>query len=258
MADDLTVDTADGVRTLTLNRPGRRNALSGALVESLIQQIRRIDPEDGVRVAVLTAAGNKAFCAGGDLMDQQSGGQSFLEQHEGRRGYGELLIEMQKADVPLIAKVQGDALGGGLGLVMNCDLAVGSLDASFGTPEIKVGIFPMMVTAVMQRNISRKKAMELMLTGRKVSAEEAEKTGIINEAVSHDDLDERLEQWTDRLTGLSPDILRLGRRAFYETQDMDFEEAIHRLHSELTVNVMTEAAAEGVTAFIEGREPDWD
>lgn len=246
----------EGVGFLTINRPSRRNALSAAVVQSLIEGLRAFDSDRDVSVVVLQGAGDKAFCAGGDLSDMQAA-DGMLGLHWARGGFAELLVQMQKLSKPIIARVQGQALGGGFGLALNCDLVVAGRSASFGTPEIKVGLFPMMIMAVMVRNLGRKAAMELMLTGERISADEAKVIGAVNRVVEDGELDEAVFELAKKVGGFSPAVLRLGREAFYNTQDMGFEEALKALHSELSINVMCEDASEGVMAFIEGRKPEW-
>ena len=253
---DVVSEIREGVGFLTIDRPERRNALSAAVVHSLNEGFRTFDSNAEVKVVVLQSAGEKAFCAGGDLSDMQAA-DGMLGLHWARGGFAELLVQMQKLSKPIIARVQGQALGGGFGLALNCDLVVAGRSASFGTPEIKVGLFPMMIMAVMVRNLGRKAAMELMLTGERIGADEAKAIGAVNRVVEDSDLDEAVFDLAKKVGGFSPAVLRLGREAFYNTQDMGFEEALKALHSELSINVMCEDASEGVMAFIEGRKPEW-
>ncbi len=253
---DVVSEIREGVGFLTIDRPERRNALSAAVVQSLIEGLRAFDSNPDVKVVILQSSGEKAFCAGGDLSDMQAA-DGMLGLHWARGGFAELLVQMQKLSKPIIARVQGQALGGGFGLALNCDLVVAGRSASFGTPEIKVGLFPMMIMAVMVRNLGRKAAMELMLTGERISADEAKAIGAVNRVVEDSDLDEAVFDLAKKVGGFSPAVLRLGREAFYNTQDMGFEEALKALHSELSINVMCEDASEGVMAFIEGRKPEW-
>jgi len=258
MSDDIVLThIEDGIATMTINRPDRRNALSNALVQELIAEFEALSENDEVQVIVLTGKGDKAFCAGGDLMDQGGGG-GVLEMHYERGGFADLMLTMNRCASPIVAKVDGDALGGGLGLVLNSDIAVASNEAELGTPEVKVGLFPMMIISVIQRNLPRKRAMEMVLTGKKWEAAEAEEIGIVNYAVEPDAIDEKIGELTEQINGFSPAILKLGRRAFYETQDMNFEEQLRSLHKDLTINTLTEDAGEGVMAFIENREPEWE
>ncbi len=251
----LTIEVADRIATVTIDREDKRNALSQAVVRGLSASFEDLGARDDVGVIVMTGAGDKIFSAGGDLGDQQ--GDGALEMHEGRGAFAEMLMAMHRCDVPIIARVNGHALGGGFGLALNCDLVVASEEATFGTPEIKVGLFPMMIMAVIVRNIGRKRALEMMFTGERVSAEQAVEWGIANYSVPAEDLDDEVHALASRVAGFSPAILKLGRRAFYKTQDMSFDQALHNLHNELTINTLAEDAAEGIMAFFGRRDPEW-
>lgn len=253
---EVLVSRQETVATVTINRPDRRNSLSQGVVTGLRDAFRELDNDPHVKVIILTGAGDKAFCAGGDVSDFASA-EGMLAMHWARAGFAELMKEMQRLSKPILARVNGLALGGGFGLALNCDLAVAAESAEFGTPEIKLGLFPMMIMAVMVRNLGRKDAMELMLTGDRIAAARAKEMGIVNRVVSREDLDAATAELASKVAGYSPAILRLGRQAFYKTQDMDFDEALSTLHNELSLNVMSEDAAEGVMAFMERRDPQW-
>lgn len=256
MSDELLIEVEGTLARLTINRPDRRNALSSGVVSELTRAFDELSARDELRAIVLTGAGDKAFCAGGDLGDQVGEG-GMLGMHHARGSFADLLLTMNRCAKPIIARVNGHALGGGFGLLLNCDLAVASNTALFGTPEIKVGLFPMMIMAVIRRNLSRKQAMELMLTGERISADEALNIGVLNRAVAPEALDEATDALAQKVASFSPAILRLGRQAFYKTQDMSFEEALRTLHNELTINTLAEDAGEGIMAFLSKREPDW-
>ncbi len=255
MTDSVRVEIEDGVATVTIDRAQRRNAMSTAVVEELIQAFESFS-SDEVRVVVLTGAGEKAFCAGGDLSDMTPE-DGMLGLHEKRGRFVDLMVAMHRCEVPIIGRINGHALGGGFGLALNCDLCIAADDALFGTPEIKVGLFPMMIMAIIVRNIGRKAAMELMLTGERISASQAVEWGVINRAVPREELDDAVTQLANRIAGFSPAILKLGRQAFYDTQDMGFEQALRHLHGQLTLNTMTEDASIGVMAFLSKSEPEW-
>lgn len=257
MTDELIkIERDDTVATVTIDREQRRNALSQQTVEQLSDAFEGLGDDEQLRAIVLTGAGDKAFSSGGDLGDQQAGGGP-LGMHKGRAKFADLLIAMNRCPKPIIARVNGKALGGGFGLVLNCDLAVAASDAQFGTPEIKVGLFPMMITAVIQRNLHRKHALELMLTGQRIDAQRALEIGVVNRVAKEGELDAAVDELVGRVASFSPAILGLGRQAFYDTQDMGFEQALRALQSELTINTLAEDAAEGIMAFLGKREPEW-
>jgi len=246
----------DHVARITLNRPEVRNALSAQLVEELRETLlcARSDPD--AHVLVLTGAGEEAFSAGADL----GGGtppQAFLAQHDDRGAFGDLFRILSALGKPVVARVNGYCLGDGLGLALGCDLIVASNDSTFGTPEVTRGLMPMMVMASLVRNCGRKKAMELILTGERIPALEAERLGLINHAVPEEALDARVEELTRRLISLSPAILRIGRDAFYTMADVEFQNALAYLQTMMTLNLSTEDAREGVAAFLEKRAPEW-
>jgi enoyl-CoA hydratase/carnithine racemase len=153
--------------------------------------------------------------------------------------------------------VRGHCLAGGFGLALGCDLVVASDDSWFGTPEVKRGLFPMIIMATIFRNVGRKKGMELILTGERISAREAERIGLINHAVPPGELDAKVAELAGKIASLSPAVLRLGREAFYGMADLEFERALDHLQTMLTLNLATDDALEGVRAFLEKREPVW-
>lgn len=249
--------TKDQVARITINRPEARNALSPEVIEGLAATLLRAKQDPDARVVVLTGAGDEAFSAGGDLGGRGLRPQGFLEQHEARGRFAELFRIMNGLGKPIVARVNGYCLAGGFGLALGCDLIVASNDSSFGTPEVKRGLFPMMIMATIIRNCGRKKALELILTGKRISALEAERLGLINQAVPVEDLDVAVNALAQELAALSPAVLRLGRDAFYTMADLEFENALAYLQTMLTLNLATDDAREGVMAFLEKRPPQW-
>lgn len=245
-----------GIATITLNRPEARNAINDQLLSELNATLQAAADDPAARVVVLTGAGDRVFCAGGDLSGMGIG-QPALESYQGRAAYVQVFREMARLGKPTLAAVNGHALGGGLGLVLGCDLAIAAERATFGTPEIKVGLFPMMVMALLFRNVGRKKGMELILTGERVSAHEAERIGLINHVVPDDQFESAVAEMADKLARHSPAALRLGRNAFYTMADMDFDAALEYLQGMLMLNLLTEDAQEGIRAFLEKRDPVW-
>lgn len=253
--ETVSYEVADRVATVTLNRPDERNALSGQLIQELMDALRAARQADDVVVVVLAAAGT-VFCAGGDLKGMAADATPY-ERHLGRAKFVELNTLLTELGKPVIAKVHGHALAGGCGLAVACDLAYAADTAEFGTPEINVGLFPMMIMAPLFRNMGRKKGLEFLLTGERISAPEAEARGLITRAVPAAELDATVQAVADKLKGKSPLLLKLGRDAFYKTADMDFEEALDYLNLQLGIVLQTEDAMEGLMAWMQKRPPEW-
>jgi enoyl-CoA hydratase len=245
----------DGQALLTIDRAEARNALSAEVVAALADGLRRAEAEAAVRVVVLTGAGNRVFSAGGDLGGM--GQDGFLAGHEARRRYGLLLEQLGAFPKPTVARLNGHALGGGLGLVCACDLAVAAEHAELGTPEVDVGLFPMMVLAWLQRHLGRKRALEMVLTGARLQAREALQWGLVNRVVPEAELDGATRALVGQLAGKSQAVLALGKRAFRRAEGLPLESATELLSAELSLNLTTEDAAEGVLAFLSKRPPEW-
>jgi len=251
----LRYDLAPPRATITIDDPDRRNPLSNSVMSELAGMVDRAATDDDVRVIVITGAGDQAFSAGGDL----SGGfvDSTLDGHGERGALAELLTAMRRAGKPIVGRVNGHALAGGFGLAAACDVTIAVDDATFGTPEIKVGLWPMMITAVLQRTMPRKAALELMMTGRRISAEEARRLGVVSRVTPRSELDAAVDLVVDSFAALSPAVLELGRDAFHAVEDLGFDAALEYLQAGLTAVASTEDAKEGVDAFLEKRRPEW-
>jgi len=248
-------ESNDAVMRITINRPDRRNAINPGVVRGISQALEAADEDQSVRAVVVTGAGDRAFCAGGDLGGMAE--DSRVGQHFLRAEVGDLFLRMRGSRLPIVARVNGHALGGGFGLMLACDLVVAADSAEMGTPEIDLGLWPFMITAVIQRDIPRKVALELMLSGGRVPAAEGERWGFVNRVVSPDKLDAAVDELTEALVSKSPLIAGLGKRSFYRAEDMSIEESLEYLAGMLTVCLESEDAIEGVTAFIEKRAPRW-
>jgi enoyl-CoA hydratase/carnithine racemase len=255
MDQQVRYEVSAGAARLTIDREAARNALSPQVLEALRAGLLRANAEPEVRVVVLTGAGTRVFCAGGDLGGLS--GEGFLAGHEGRRAYGQLLLALQGSAKPTVARVNGHCLAGGLGLVLACDLAVASADAAFGTPEVDRGLFPMMVMALLQRHLGRKRSLELVLGGQRMTAERALEWGLVNRVVPAASLDEATADLTALLAGKSQAVLALGRRSYFTAEDLPLAQAMEFLSSQLSLSVLTDDAGEGVTAFLEKRPPKW-
>lgn len=252
--------TGAPIARLTLNRPDKRNPISPLTVGELVHALGRAGDDSAIHVIVLTGAGS-VFSAGGDLSMSTSlasakGGEAGAPAIE-PRSLTELFPAMHALGKPVIAMVNGHALAGGLGLMVACDLVIASEDATFGLTEINVGLWPMMITAELIRNIGRKKTLELMLTGKRITAAEAHELGLINKAVPRADLEAETMALAGELASRSPAAMALGLRAFYGCQDLDFEPGLRYLEGKLGEVLRLEDAAEGIMAFLQKRPPTW-
>lgn len=257
MADDeLLCEIDAGVARLTINRPERRNALSWTVVTDLRRRLAELRNDPEVRVVVLTGAGERAFCAGADL-GGMADGAGELALHDSRGELAGVFRDLWELGKPTIARVRGYCLAGGFGLALACDLVVAADDATFGTPEVDVGLWPYMITVPLVRSMPPKKALELMMTGRRVGAAEAERIGFVSRVVPVDELDAAVDALAFDLAAKSPAVLRLGRDSFYAVWDQAADDALRLLHPMLTVTTHTDDAAEGITAFVEKRPPSW-
>jgi enoyl-CoA hydratase/carnithine racemase len=257
MYETLDLKIEERVAWLTLNRPDKLNALTPTTMRELRHFFTEVDDNEDVCVVVLRGAGERAFCAGGDLAGNLAPDQGRVASHELRGRVADLIQAIAGHPQPVIARVNGVALAGGLGLMLACDLVVAANDVQFGTPEINLGLWPYMISAVIQRNLPRKPALDMMLTGRRVSAEEGERWGMVNRVVARELLDQTVQELVTELASKSPLILSLGKRSFYQAQDMPLEDALAYLQAMLTVNLESEDVAEGVSAFLQKRTPEW-
>ena len=241
--------------TITIDDPERRNPMSVETMSVLLEKTRDAMSDPAVGVVVYTGAGDRAFSAGGDL----SG--SFVDDaiglHHGRGDIALLFREMMGGGKPTIARVNGHAIAGGFGLAVACDITICVDDARLGTTEVRVGLWPMMISAVLTRAMPRKAVLEMMLTGRLLTAEEAHRLGAVSRVVSRDQLDDVVDEVVDSILALSPATLMMGKDSFYGITDLGLDTALDRLQGGLTEVAMTEDAREGVSAFIEKRDPDW-
>jgi enoyl-CoA hydratase len=247
---------ADGVATITLNRPEQRNPLGPQMLRDLSSALHAAREDAAVRAVVLTGAGDNAFCAGADL-SSFAADAGEVERHHGLGLFVELFLACEKLGKPLIGCINGHALAGGFGLALCCDLLVVSDSATFGTPEIRVGVWPMMIMSIVSRNLGRKRAMELFMTGERIDAATALQWGFVNRVAPSGQVRERAHAWAAEIAGWSPLIMRLGRDAFYAIDSLDYRTALRYLQAQLMVVSMTEDFREGVTAFLEKRAPDF-
>ncbi|MGH3650315.1 MAG: enoyl-CoA hydratase/isomerase family protein [Acidimicrobiia bacterium] len=244
-----------GRATITIDDPERRNPMSVETMGSLLHHTQQAVDDAKVRVIVYTGAGEDAFCAGGDL----SG--SFVDDpvglHQGRGDMASLFRLMMRGGKPTIARVNGHALAGGFGLAVACDITICVDDAKLGTTEVKVGLWPMMISAVLARVMPRKAVLELMLTGRMITPEEALRLGAVSRVVSREELDVAVDETVAALMTMSPTTIMIGKDSFNSMADSDLDTAFDRLQGGLTEIAMTDDAGEGVAAFLGKRSPQW-
>ncbi len=250
----LIVESEAGVVRITLNRPERRNAIGTQMVNELLWALDDARDDESVRSVVITGAGN-SFCAGGDFQQMTAGTDANELPFKG--DYKDLLLRLWRGEKPVIARVNGHAMGGGLGLVAACTFAVAADDAKLGTPEIKVGLFPFMIMALLERLMGRRALVEMMLSGRHLSGEEAARLGLVNKAVPAESLDAAVGEYTTMIAGKSPSTVRLGLQALRDTEELGLDEKLPILEQRLHQCLATDDAREGLMAFLEKRDPRW-
>ena len=250
---ELLYDVRGGVAWLTLNRESRRNALSTQMIDLFFASLDKAERDDDVRVICITGSGQKAFCSGADLASSFDGSDHV----EGAKKYASLLKRMADYPKPLVAKVNGHCLAGGMGLMLSCDMVYVKDGIKIGTPEVNVGLFPMMIGALIFRNAGRKKAMEMIFTARMLTAAEAEDMGLITRAVQPDEFDRVVDEILETVAAKAPLAIKIGRQAFSVARDFGLSDALDYLCERLGDVVRTEDAKEGLTAFMQKREPVW-
>ena len=236
---------------LTIDRPERRNALNAEVIAALQDALRRVEADPTVRAVVLTGAGNDAFCAGADL----NADAFAFDYATPTNAYADLLRQARSLALPLVARVNGACMAGGMGLLAMCDLAIAAPHAMFGLPEAKIGVFPMQVLAVLQAQLPQRLLAQLCLTGEPIDADAARRIGLVNDVAA--DLDGALERLLSRLESNSPTALRRGVYAMKAMRSMSFEQAIAFAEGQLGLLALTQDAREGVAAFREKRRPQW-
>jgi enoyl-CoA hydratase/carnithine racemase len=250
----LVVETRGPARWIALSNPARKNAIGPVMVNELLWALDDAFGDDAVRIVVLTGAGD-AFCAGGDFA-QMTGGADGPELPP-KGDYADLLLAMVRAPKPIVARVNGHAMGGGLGLVAASHYAVAVPEAKLGTPEINVGLFPMMIMAVLARLVPRRRLVAMMLGGEKIEAAEALSLGLVGQVVPATELDGAVGAIVDTIASKSPITVRLGLEAFAAQDDLELEKALPMLRERLGACLATDDAREGLMAFLQKRKPVW-
>ncbi|HOO47705.1 MAG TPA: enoyl-CoA hydratase-related protein [Deltaproteobacteria bacterium] len=251
MAEDhLIYQVEERVARFTINREKQRNAITPEAVSLFLKYLDQAEKDDDVRAVLVTGAGDRAFCTGAQLGDGMSA--------DGKKVFGEyarLLKRIATFPKPTLARVKGFCLAGGMGFMLACDIVIASEDSMFGTPEVNVGLWPMMIGALIFRNVPRKKAMEMIMLGERISADAALSMGLVTRVVPACSLDEETDSVLKVLAAKSPVGMKIGKEAFHSAADMPLEEALDFLSLKLVEVASTEDAREGITAFIEKRTP---
>jgi enoyl-CoA hydratase/carnithine racemase len=249
---ELSVEPRGPVLWLTITREERRNAMSHGVLAGMAQAISKAQTDRAIRAIVITGAGTKAFCAGADLQSAKAFTTDYSEPH----GHLAQLLRVAKAStVPLIARVNGACMAGGMGLMSMCDMAVAASHAVFGLPEVKVGVFPAQVLSVLQHLIPRRKLAEMCLTGEPITAAQALEYDLVNYV--DEDVDVKLQWLLERLLDKSPAAIRRGLYTMKKIEAMAFEESMSFTESQIALFTLTEDAKEGQKAFQEKRKPVW-
>ena len=247
---------ADGVRTIALDDPERRNALSDPLLDELLAALTHARDDPDTRCVVIASTHPTVFCAGGNL-GSFGGEAAVIDKHQANARFPALFGLLTGFPKPTICKAAGHTLAGGFGIALGCDLIVASQAASFGAPEINVGVFPFMLMSLLYRNIARKQVDEMMLLGERISPQRGYEMGFVNRVVAPDELDAAVQEWAARLAAKSPLLMALGKSAIRTQRDMSLEQALQYLQGQLSLTLSTDDAREGVAAFFEKRDPEW-
>src|SRR5438105_12719024 len=252
----LRYDVGDAVATIALDQPDTRNALSDELLGELIAAFEAAGDDPEVRCVVLTSTHEKIFSSGANLAGFAAQ-MPLVHKHFGTERFPRLFRLLGELGKPSICAANGHVLAGALGIALACDLIIAREGARFGTPEINVGVFPFMIMALIYRNVPRKRVNELLLLGEQISAQEAERIGIVNRVVPAAEFEGAVAEWAEKLAAKSPLIMKLGKDAIFRQQDMAFADALEFLRAQLTLALSTEDIEEGIRAFFEKRQPVW-
>jgi enoyl-CoA hydratase/carnithine racemase len=254
MMDPLLIESGGGIVRFNLNRPEKRNALSFDLLQRLEQAIEAVAADSTARVVVLASRGS-VYCSGHDLAEMV--GRSETEYRELFALCTRVMLGLRRLSQPVIARVQGVATAAGCQLVAACDLAVAAEEATFATPGVKIGLFCTTPMVPLVRAVPAKPAMEMLLTGAPISARRALELGLVNRVVPAGELDATIRSLAETIIGMSPLVLRTGKRAFYEIEGLGEAEAYTRAVPIMTENALCRDAQEGISAFLEKRPPHW-
>jgi len=244
-----------GIANLIINRPKAYNALSISCMEAMMQEISVISEDPAIKVIILSGSG-KGFCAGHDMKDLRANPEKSFYEKTFATSY-KMMMSIMNCPKPVIAKVHGIATAAGCQLVASCDLAVADEEARFATPGVNIGLFCSTPMVALSRNVSRKHAMEMLLTGDYISAQRAYEIGLVNRVVPEAELDNAALNFAEKIASKSPLTLKIGKKAFYDQLDKDLRSAYEYCSRVMVENMMTRDAEEGIDAFLEKRDPVW-
>ena len=254
MQDQLLVEKRNRVLWITINRPERRNALNRVVLEELHKALQLVHSDGDLLAAVITGAGDKAFCSGADL---EPGVTFKWDYSKPNAPVADLFRLMRLAPIPMIARINGACMAGGIGLAAACRMAVAADTAMFGVPEVKIGIFGLQVYAALQPLVPERQLWEWCITGEPFTAQVAREAGLLNYVVPPAELDAKVDWLLSRITDKSPVAMRRGIYAMRAVDSMNFEQALSYMESQVSTIGQTEDAKEGVAAFAEKRKPVW-
>jgi len=252
---EIRIETRGSALWIWIDREERRNAINAAVIAGIHAAVQAASTDRNLRAIVLSGVGDKAFCAGADLSKGTDTFQAMPD--EPTTDFGRLLRAVKSLGIPLIARVNGDCVAGGMGLMALCDLAIASDKARFGLPEVKVGVFPMQVLVMLRGMMHARHINELCLTGKLIPASRALEMGIVNEVAPYEELDARIEKLLAQLRSSSPAALRRGKQAIFAMETMAFHEALAFAEAQIALAAKGSDAVEGLAAFNEKRKPRW-
>jgi len=254
---DLLVERDGKVLRLTINREDKRNALSRDVLQGLLDGVHTATEDERVTVVVVSSAGEKVFSAGADL-SVMANDATGLEQHEGRGLLKDLVVAVRTCPKPVVARVQGLCLAGGIGLAAGCDVVLARETAAFGMPEVERGLWPFMVSALLTRHMSPKHAMDYMLTGERFDARTAYAMGLVSRVFPADTFDADVAAYVEKLANAAPVAVRLGKAAWVAAAETaPLPAALEAMQAQLSLLTTTKDVAEGIAAFFEKRPPEW-
>lgn len=254
--DELAVSVSDDgvVIRAVIDRPDQRNALNRTVIEGLLDVLDAAD--DGPTRVVVIRGAEGSFSSGGDMAEMPIGG-SAQDYREGFSGLTRLIKRLQSTGALTVAAVEGYCLAGGLGLAAACEFIVASRDAEFGTPEVKVGLFPAQAMAPIMRSVHEKRGLKLLFTGDRIDAETAADMGLVTDLHGPEEFDRGLDDFVETLAANSPVMISMGKEAYYNQRDMSFDRALSYLKEVIALLAMSEDTEEGIEAFLTDREPEW-